>query len=755
MSQQKESGFVSIITAILLMVVLSLITLGFTRLMQREQRQALDRQLSRTALYAAESGVNDVIAAINSGTAGYNTSAKTTCTPGAIPSANLSGDNSVAVTCAMYDNIPGTLEYDISSDNSKIVEMKTASGSNFTRFTIRFGQQSGPNDLTALPTCNTPNTGDFPTSRPNSPPLLRLDLTSVSTPYNRASLIQNTDYMYIAPCNDSFSLGTLTQAFSATTRGSVVEARCSGATSQPCEVHINTLIPASNTFFARMRPIYTDASVSIEALEDDGFGGNRDAKFLDAQISVDVTAKASDVIRRLRVSVPKSASVDVPEAVLQVFDGICKRVEYTPAPLGIVDQCAPGAATVTVCDLSNLPATLEVLETTYLLNPAAYTLPPCPGAPVPAGDGYAPVAAGGRLYNLFHHRTGAVVACYNYDLTKCGVRENAAFITSYSSNLVELGGRLYFTARQFPILGVNSFGMGCYDYSANAFCGFTPLGTTDFVSGMLPPRTVENSAAIGPIVELGGRLYTSAIDTTGNESIYCAELSSGLLTPCSGFLPYDIGTPVTPPNSLNFLVSSFNVQGTRLYFSTNAGTGKHLGCFDTATRNTCAGWATKTITPAEGNNAAVLIDNSLCVFNANINVQPTFFRVSCYSTVDGSSVARPANYLTQPMPANAVNGFWWTNFDPLYDGSRVYLSGWNFGPGGSVYCYDRATHDICAGWGGDGGWQDGSTASNDFSDTKVYDIVRVGACIYGAGDDPDASPTSLVSFSAADGSICP
>src|SRR4051812_1988899 len=58
-------GVVSIIVTILIMLVLSLIILGFAQLVRREQRQSLDRQLSTQAFYAAETGVNDAIKALN------------------------------------------------------------------------------------------------------------------------------------------------------------------------------------------------------------------------------------------------------------------------------------------------------------------------------------------------------------------------------------------------------------------------------------------------------------------------------------------------------------------------------------------------------------------------------------------------------------------------------------------------------------------------------------------------------------------
>src|SRR4029079_15615056 len=60
--QQKrtsESGIVAILVVIVFSALLAVISIGFSHLMNREARQALDRQLSLQAYYCAESGVND------------------------------------------------------------------------------------------------------------------------------------------------------------------------------------------------------------------------------------------------------------------------------------------------------------------------------------------------------------------------------------------------------------------------------------------------------------------------------------------------------------------------------------------------------------------------------------------------------------------------------------------------------------------------------------------------------------------------
>lgn len=60
MRNDDQRGMVSITVTVVLMLVISLTVIGFGQVVRREQRQALDRQLSNQAFYAAESGINDV-----------------------------------------------------------------------------------------------------------------------------------------------------------------------------------------------------------------------------------------------------------------------------------------------------------------------------------------------------------------------------------------------------------------------------------------------------------------------------------------------------------------------------------------------------------------------------------------------------------------------------------------------------------------------------------------------------------------------
>src|SRR6266404_2539299 len=58
----NQNGMASIIIVIILVALLTLISIGFARLMGRSVNNALNNQLNDSANYAAQSGINDTIA---------------------------------------------------------------------------------------------------------------------------------------------------------------------------------------------------------------------------------------------------------------------------------------------------------------------------------------------------------------------------------------------------------------------------------------------------------------------------------------------------------------------------------------------------------------------------------------------------------------------------------------------------------------------------------------------------------------------
>jgi Tfp pilus assembly protein PilX len=320
--KQVEKGFVAIVVTMMIMIILSLITIGFTRIMQREQRQALDRQLSRQALYAAESGINDVYNKIKNA---ENLVEKTDCS---LQDLGLEGDGvlndarTVGYTCAMYDKTPKELVYSVGVSDSRIALLKTASGNNFNSLDISWGNEDGSalnaNDSTKIPDC-VADANSFTNDRAGTIPFLRLDITDIST-LSRAGLIAGTDSLYIVPCKGPGPSTTYTYS-TAAPKGKVIQVNCREASdARPCRFTIDGL--NQNTYSMRLRSIYDSAAVVITAIEVSGAA----AEFAQAQTSIDVTAKANDVTRRLRVSIPTAEATSPPEAVVQVFNGVCKKL---------------------------------------------------------------------------------------------------------------------------------------------------------------------------------------------------------------------------------------------------------------------------------------------------------------------------------------------------------------------------------------------------------------------------------------------
>src|SRR5580698_3119973 len=91
----NQTGLASFLVTLIMMIIISLVVLGFAQIARHEQREALDNQLSSAAYYAAESGVNDAVNAIqNDNYLGLNPTGKSTCAPDAILNNNNLGNNS-------------------------------------------------------------------------------------------------------------------------------------------------------------------------------------------------------------------------------------------------------------------------------------------------------------------------------------------------------------------------------------------------------------------------------------------------------------------------------------------------------------------------------------------------------------------------------------------------------------------------------------------------------------------------------------
>jgi len=72
----------------------------------------------------------------------------------------------------------------------------------------------------------------------------------------------------------------------------------------------------------RIKTVYGTASVVVSATDPAGNG----VELKDAQVAVDSTGRANDVLRRIQVRAPINSGIVLPEFALQSGDAICKRL---------------------------------------------------------------------------------------------------------------------------------------------------------------------------------------------------------------------------------------------------------------------------------------------------------------------------------------------------------------------------------------------------------------------------------------------
>ncbi len=344
LASAREAGLVSIMVTMVLMIVVSLIVLGFAQIARRNQRQALDRQLSTQAFYAAESGVNDARQLMNAAIqAGQEVPAKDDCGPGsgaeaafyASLSPNL--DTDVRYTCVMVDPTPQALLYGDVGQPSTLVPIISANGANVSAISLAW--QSKADTSTPTNNCPTTTSGVF-LSTGNwqcGYGVLRVDLVPVSGALDYANLQNRTMTTFLVPLRPGSGGATNTIGYVAGGGENRLGVNCSDANCTMQFTGLNT-----NQYYMRVSSIYKNVSLRVNALDNNG----NNLELAKAQALIDSTGKAQDVLRRIQVHVPLSASRNqLGDYPLQSTDSICKRFvvmsDYFDTQVDSVDSSNP------------------------------------------------------------------------------------------------------------------------------------------------------------------------------------------------------------------------------------------------------------------------------------------------------------------------------------------------------------------------------------------------------------------------------
>lgn len=322
----KEAGLVSIMVTLILMIVISLIVLGFAQISRRNQREALDRHLSTQAFYAAETGVNDARDLIKAAVlAGQSVPAKDDCTNGSgataafyaglTPDLDGGAAEEAEYTCVMVNPTPNTLLYGDVGPTSIVVPLISASGANISRITMTWQTK----DDTTTPTTGCPTTTNNVFSGTGSwncgYGVMRTDLVPTNGNFDAATLQNRTMTSFLVPFRVG---GVSTFAYAA---GSANNRRGVACNNTNCTLSITGL--SVNQYYLRISSLYKNVSLQITAFD----ASNNPLALQGAQAIIDSTGKAQDVLRRIQVHVPltPSSTNRLSDYALQSTDSICKR----------------------------------------------------------------------------------------------------------------------------------------------------------------------------------------------------------------------------------------------------------------------------------------------------------------------------------------------------------------------------------------------------------------------------------------------
>jgi len=327
---KNESGLASIVIAILIVIILSSMVFGFSQIINREQRQSLDKQLSSQAFYAAESAINDATKAISEQNFIVD---KTDCAPypsGGGPAAlsgnsnKLTGDGNVKYTCLLIDQKPSTLEYkSVRTDHAVAFPVAAADGSAISSVSFSWrSTEKGYDQFRGSSDRAFSTSGSW-----NSTGLLRVDIVSVGAGnFDRTNLENGAKTFYLYPNAGGDGVTPTTIPYGSES-GAIVNGACGPASSgdaAKCNVQI-TGLPGVKSY-VRLISVYNPVSVSIKATNSAGVPVN-DLK--DAQTDVDATGMAGDVVRRINVRIPRQ-STDLPDFAIASMDSLCKKFLVRP-----------------------------------------------------------------------------------------------------------------------------------------------------------------------------------------------------------------------------------------------------------------------------------------------------------------------------------------------------------------------------------------------------------------------------------------
>lgn len=390
-SMKSQEGMASIVVVSILVVIITIISIGFARIMNRTINNSANRQFSSEATYAAQSAINDVASYISQ--AGNSNVYSDNCTgSGSLIgdstskgpfyyASNLSGDASKSAhyTCLLLNQTPYDVRYDnLSANKSRVVRVKTSAFQTATEGSLEkllVSWRASDSSLTNMaPDCipapappvapsgitycqSSPLRDETRWNVDKTVPMLRMTIYPIPTNNDISDLEAKSKTIFLLPQDGVGNTPDIT--WGDIKDGATLGVHCTNTiaagsfnpstnSNYQCNIILDALttsaVPGISYFYIRFTPIYNQVNIDIKAND----RWQQQLKFVNTQAMIDATAVAGNAAKRLQARVdissndPSSNDIDlnvspeddgIPEQSIRSANALCKRVIDTQTPV--------------------------------------------------------------------------------------------------------------------------------------------------------------------------------------------------------------------------------------------------------------------------------------------------------------------------------------------------------------------------------------------------------------------------------------
>lgn len=375
----RQSGAVSLFAVIFGAMLLTIVTIGFMRLMIMDQRQSSNNDLSQSAYDAALAGVEDAKRVVRAAQTGNIQAAGVLNGPincnmvaaSGVVGGSTSGDTIIqagtgagkrfdqAYTCVKITMKSQDFIYKSIEDKSQLIPLRATSS--FNKISIEWYRRDDESNLGGANAVNTEisTTGELPARNSwysNTPQLMRAQLINPGPTFNLSTLDTTGVTSFLRPNvlrsdvagQDGTAVSSKTSDRPRATDGNehnngtnIVSCsktfKFSGEYSCKAVIDVDEIAAGSETAFLRLTSIYKGGSVKVSLQKTDGTIVNFDG----VQPIVDSTGRASNLFRRVEARLQIGDDFAYPDNAIELKNSLCKDFSVSGSGSAVAGRCKP------------------------------------------------------------------------------------------------------------------------------------------------------------------------------------------------------------------------------------------------------------------------------------------------------------------------------------------------------------------------------------------------------------------------------